>query len=410
MLTPHFLIAFLLLSVGLQCDGRPLSSLREANAAATPQPAVTEDEVVVLVRRYGDPKHINMLQSATWTLTHDYKDSKRVDEVLGSFAKFMDALQKHAAGNAAPLESLGGVKAFKEKVASWVGDNDQSVRAFGAIVTGINGNRESVPGLVKMLKRKDPDDEFSRIYDKGQAAVGLGLLGAVEQKPDILLLLKSKNAYDRSGAITALTLLGAKENAREVAALLSDPNSFRDDPSPVYFLVETGTAKDHKKELLAAMQSRFGGDTAKAAMYALVRIKAKEDSAEIAKLLTDRFKKGDAVKALALLGATEYTDKIASMLDDEEQLVQADAALALGILGAKKYAPKLAALMVRTDTFVNSYAAAAIIMMDASEFTAEASRILAKFRAEGVYLTEGSFHPLVSEQVAPFIEKVKAAK
>ena len=369
-----------------------------------------DEEITALLRRYSDPKHANMLQSAMWTLTHDYADLKRVHEVLSSFEKFMGALQQHAGGNKPPLDSLGGLKAFKEKVASWLGDSDQSVRAFAAIVCGINGDRESIPLLLKIVKRKDADDEYSQIYDKGRAAIGLGLLGATENKADILPFLKSKNDYDRSGAITALTLLGAKEHAKEVAALLGVPNSFRDDPSPVHFLVETGTAQNHKKELLAAMQSEFNSDTAEAAMYALVRINAKENSADVAKLLADQYKKGDAAKALALLGANEYTDKIGMMLDDEEQRVQVDAALALGILGAKKYAPKLASMMTKKEGFVNSYAAAAIIMINAEEYTADAARILAKLRADGVYLTQSSFHPLVAEQVRPFIEKVKAAK
>jgi HEAT repeat protein len=410
-LTSPFLVVFLSLSASESCDSRPLSSPPgETIAAPAQQPVAAEDEVAVLVRRYNDPKHVNMLQSAMWTLSHDYKDLKRVDEVMRSFGQFMAGFQKHVAGDAAPLESLGGVKAFKEKAASWLGDDDQAVRAFGALISGINGDRESIPLLLKIIKRKDAEEEFSQIYDKGRAAIGLGLLGAVDHKPDIVLLLKSKNDYDRSGAITALTLLGAKEHAKEVAAILSDRNSFRDDPSPVFFLVETGTAKDYKKELLAAMLSQFRGDTAKAAMYALVRIKAKEDSAAIAKLLNDQFRKGDAAKALALLGATEYTEKIGMMLNSEDELTQAAAALALGILGAKKYETRLASMMVRKEGFVNSYAAAAIVMMDSAEYTAQASKILAKFKAEGVYLTDGSFHPLVSEQVAPFIEKVQAVK
>lgn len=381
-------------------------------ATPTPQPRAADDEVLVIMRRYGDPKHINMLQGAMWGVTHDYKDLKHVHEVIACLARFMQAMGTHAGGNAAPLEQLGGVKAFRQEIALWLDDGDQAVRALGAIVAGIIGGRDSVPQLLKLMTRNDAGKDTSRVYDKARAAVGLGLIGAIEHKPDIALLLKSENPYDRMGAVDALSLLGAKEYAKEVAGLMNDPEArLSGAEGPISFLVESGAAKDYKKELITAMHRPFGGETAKAAMYALVRVNAKEDAAEIAKLLTDRYQKGDAAKALALLGATEYTDKIAVMLDnDEEKLAQCDAALALGILGSKKYAPKLAALMVDKTSFVNTYAAAAIIMMDATMYRAEASRILARSRAQGVFLTASSFHPLVSAQAAPFIEKVKAAK
>jgi len=363
-----------------------------------------------MVNRFRDPKNAALLESAMWTLGHDYADLNHSNDVTKTLTNYLDAMYKHEAGDPAPLENLGGLTAFKGKLIVWLDDGDQSVRAFAAIVAGISGDRNKVPQLLKLMKRPD-EDEFSVVYDSGRAATALGLLGAAEYKPDILLLLKSKNEYSRSGAIKALTLLGAKENAKEVAAILTDPKiNLTDDTSPIYFLVETGTAKDYKKELVAAMQRRFGSETAKAAMYALVRIKAKEEAPQIAKLLTGEFVKGEAAKALALMGATEYTGKIGAMLDDEDESVRADAALALGILGAKEYAPQLAAIMVNKETFANSYAAAAIIMMDATDYTGQAAKILKELKAQGVYLTEGSFHPIVSEEIKPFIEKVKAAK
>jgi HEAT repeat protein len=233
----------------------------------------------------------------------------------------MDALQKYAAGDTAPWERLGGIKSYKDTLKLWLDDSDQSIRAFAAIVIGISGDREKIPQLVGILKRKDAEERYSGIYDRGRAVIALGLLGAAEYKPDILILLKSKNIHDRSGAITALTLLGAKENAREVIAILANPDLLHeDDESPIYFLIETGTAKDFKKELSAAMLRPFGTDTSKAAMYALVHLDAKEYAPQIAKLLNDEFKRGDAAKALALLGAKEYTARIGMMLNGKDEL------------------------------------------------------------------------------------------
>lgn len=373
----------------------------------SPPSVKPDDDVTEIASRFRDRAHVSMLAQAMWTVTHDYADHKHMEEVVfKSFPEYMEAMEKHLQGDRAPLEKLGGIAGFREKLVLWLNDPDQAIRAFAAVIAGISRDREIIPHLVKLMNKKEGEERFSRVYDRGRAAMALGFMRAAEYKPDILQLLKSQNEYNRSGAIAAITLLGAKENAKDVAAILTDP-ALRDsdDASPIYFLVETGTAKDYKKEIVASMLRPFGGEVAEAAMFALVRIRAKEHSADIAKLLTDRSKKGAAAKALALLGATEYTNKIGAMLEGADELGRADAALALGILGAKKYAPKLAAMM-RGETFINSYAAAAIIMMDAPAYTAEATKILVDLKEKKVYLTENSFHPLVSEETAPFVQKV----
>jgi HEAT repeat protein len=82
--------------------------------------------------------------------------------------------------------------------------------------------------------------------------MALGLLGAKEYLPQMLSLLKSKNQYDHQGAITALTYFGAKEYSKDVAAILTNKEfQFDDDSSPIFFLVEMGTAHNYKKELIS---------------------------------------------------------------------------------------------------------------------------------------------------------------
>jgi hypothetical protein len=66
--------------------------------------------------------------------------------------------------------------------------------------------------------------------------------------------------------------------------------------------------------------------------------------------------------------------------------------------------------MENKQTFVNSYAAAAIILMNAAPYYARASVLLTEFRAKRVYLTVGSFHPLVAEEASAIVEKIEARK
>ena len=124
-----------------------------------------------------------------------------------------------------------------------------------------------------------------------------------------------------------------------------------------------------------------------------------ENAKDIAVLLNDKSKKGDAAKALALLGAKEYADEIALLLKDESSLVRKDAALSLGILKAKKYSSRVAELLTTDkESFVENYAAASLILMEAMEYYKVAVPILENPFSDRAYLTDSAFHPLVLEK------------
>lgn len=345
-------------------------------------------------------KYAGVLSSSMWTLTHDYESKAKVDEVLNYFQKFLTALQ---ANNEAKLQELGGVKGFKDKFLEFLKSEDGTVKGFAAIVLAVAGDIDYAPPIAALVEERDKS--FTERYSmpivtyRGRAATALGILGAKEYAPKIALLLKSQNDYDRSGAIYGLSYLGAKEYANEIVALLTNKDfQHIGDVSPIYFLIETGTAKDHKKELVEVMLGKTGGEAIEAAIYALVRLDSKEHAKDIAKLLGERFRKGDVAKALALLDAKEYADKIALLLEDEDSLVKKDAALALGILKAKNYSGKVAKFLKAKEGFVRHYAAISIILLEAKEFYKEAIPVIDESKQSGAYLNEGDFHPFVLDK------------
>ncbi len=393
LLVLSLLLTFTLVFVtNAECQNRPQHIPQQLSSKQL-------NDVDAFIERLKKQEHLNILQGALWTVTHDYADFKHMGEVLTSFQTYFEAIGKYEKGDVSTLDQMGGIKSFKEKLSSWLKDDDQAIRAFAAIILGISGDKAYASQVANLLiDRKHTGDEL-RVYDRGRAAIALGLMGAKEYVPKIVPLLQSKNEYDRSGAITALGYFGAKEYAKEIANLLTNKDfQFDDDSSPIYFLVETETAKDYKKELVQVMLGEFRSKTSESAMYALVHLDAKENAKDIAKLLTNEFKKGDAAKALALLGAKEYMDEIALMLNDESSLVRKDAALALGVLKAKKYSSKVAALLKDKKSFVENYAAASLILMEAAEYYKEAIPILEKPFSERAYLTDNEFHPLVLEK------------
>lgn len=345
-------------------------------------------------------KYAGVIVSNIWTLTHNYKSKTESDDALKYLQNIFAAIESK---DEARFQKMGGVKAFKEKFLEFLKSEDDAVKGFAAIVLSIIGDADSVPPIAALMEERDESftESFTHpaVSYRGRAATALGILGAKEYTAKIALLLKSQNSYDRTGAISALSYLGAKEYAKEIVAILTNKDfQHIGDVSPIYYLIETETAKEYKKELTNVMLEKFGGEPAEAAIYALVRLESKENFKDIAKLLDNEHRKGDAAKALALLNAKEYGDKIALLLDDKESLVKKDAALALGILNARTYADKVAVLLKADKDFVRYYAAVSLILLEAKEHYKEAIPIIEETHRAGAYLNEGDLHALVLDR------------
>ena len=120
------------------------SATSQINSQTTfSQPAQTSfQDDAAFIERFKKPEHINLLQGALWTLTHlIFDDFKHMQEVLKTFQNYFEAIGKYEAGDRAALENLGGVKGFKDKLAQWLNDEDQAVRAFATAMLGISGDR-----------------------------------------------------------------------------------------------------------------------------------------------------------------------------------------------------------------------------------------------------------------------------
>lgn len=379
---------FLLLTI----SGLPVSSQQLAKPSDS-------NETEVFLARFKQPEHLNLLQGAMWTVSHDYADFRKMSEKLKTFQTFLEGVGKYESGDPKPLAQLGGVQAFKKTLSLWLQDEDQAIRSFAAVLIGISGDKAFAPQLVTLIKKPKSGENELIVYDRGRAASAIGLLGASEHIPLLVSLLESKNRYDRSGAMSALARFKATEYAPRIAKLLNRQDfGYHDDTTPIYFLVETGTAKDYKAELLQAMVGSLDREKSEAAMYALVRLNAKEYAPAIAKLLDDRFRKENAAKALALLNATAYADKIATLLKDESGLVRSAAALSLGVMKSNRHAKQVVELLADKQGYVHAYAATALLLMRATEYYKTAYPVLSEANSENAYLTDSSFHPFVEER------------
>jgi HEAT repeat protein len=384
-------------------SGIPVSSQRLLKPSDT-----QANEIESLISRFKQPEYLNVLQGAMWTVTHDYADFKKMSEKLKTFQTFFEAVGKYETGDPKPLAQLGGVRAFKETLSHWLRDDDQAIRSFAAVIIGISGDKALAPQLAALIKERKGGDDEMMIYDRGRAAFAIGLLDAAEYTPLLVAQLESKNQYDRSGAMSALARFNATEYAPRIAKLLNRQElGYHDDTAPIYFLVETRTAKNYKAELLQTMVENIDGEKSEAAMYALVSLNAKEYAPAIAKLLDDRFRKGEAAKALALLNATSYSAKIAALLKDESGLVRSAAALSLGVMKSRGHAKQVAALLVDKEGYVHTYAAAALLLMQATEYYKDAYPLLADAHSKNAYLTDGSFHPFAEDKSRVITEELK---
>jgi HEAT repeat protein len=354
--------------------------------AAATYAQTDQAETKRVIERFKEPSNVRALEGAGWSLAHQYGDIKRAEAVFEFAGQYFEAFQKYGAGETEPLEKLGGVASFKRKVAALVKDTDPGARCYAITLVGVIGDKTMAPQIASFLTARQSD----LACERERAMVALGRLNSQAHKTKIAAFLKKGNSNERAAAIRALALLGAKEFAGTVAAILLEQSNTHE-TAPVQFLIDTGTAASHKQTLLKAMQQPFGGDRSKEAMYALASIDAGEHAADIAALLSDSHRKGDAAKALALMGAKEFSPRIAPLLGDENPLVRSDAVLALGILDAREYSAEIAKVLHDPEEFVRPYAAAAIVLLRLEAYYVQALPHLDNRNSLSLYLIGSSF-------------------
>ena len=182
-------------------------------------PSHSDEEILA---RWKDPRNQKLVGGAFWTMAHDYADTRHIDEVAASVERYVTAVQKFVNGDGTPLAKLGGFKAFQKYLSGLLNDEDEAVRALGATLLGVCGDSSYADQLATLLKPRKQLREMPR-YDRGRAALALGLVGARQYMPSLVSLLKSRNPFDRSGAAYGLGALKATEHRRAVAMLLNDP-------------------------------------------------------------------------------------------------------------------------------------------------------------------------------------------
>jgi len=313
--------------------------------------------------RFLEPWNHDLMISVSWTLGHcagekGMKGAEKSVDLVWAFIIDTNQIPK--------LAEAGGVKAFKDDVASLLKNEDPVVRSFGAVSLAVIGDAAYKSDIARLIedKRGSPpkeEDRFLYNFDRSRAAMALGIMGAKEYAPRLSALLRSSDPDDRAGAALGLGYMGAKEYVRDIAKLLSDDEDHVQ-TAAMQALAELD-AKEYTKDI-AGLLTHIGdpmvNDTA---CYAIARLKAKEQAKELAALLNDRFRKGNAAKALALLDAKEYIKDIAQLTEDSEPLVRCDALIALAILDEKEYVNKVAEHLQDKETFVRAYAAVALLLM-----------------------------------------------
>jgi HEAT repeat protein len=282
-------------------------------------------------------------------------------------------------------------------VAGLLTDKDITVRGYGAQWLGIVGDDSCKADLVRLLKPKpgaaekpkaaaglgEPGDvpDVMAGFDRQMAVAALGMLKAKECVKDIVPLLEDPNARVRAGAAMALGIMKAKEQADAIAKSLDykssfDPRAEEAQMAAIIALVALD-AKQHAPAIAKRIAShRSVGEFA---IFAIVALDAKEQTKDIAAVLDDNFKGGDAALALGLMDATDYTTRIDGLLKKRDYgFVRCKAAIALGILRAEKHAPDIVDFMKSPKDYERTTAAWALVLLENKEHAAEAIAIIGK--------------------------------
>ncbi len=212
--------SFVLLLLALFVAGCSQPAQPVAAPEKTPMPRNADADA--FITRMKEPGPANLMQAAIKGLTTDFSNRDNADAVLKQSMTFVGALSRYENGDPASLNEYGGVGPFKEKCAAWLKHDEQSVRAFAAVMLGMSGDKAYTPQLSELLKRTDYAARDTVKYDRGRAAIALGMIGAEDVKKQLGVMLSSSEYNDRQGASLGLGFLKAKEFAPQIAKLQTD--------------------------------------------------------------------------------------------------------------------------------------------------------------------------------------------
>jgi hypothetical protein len=175
-------------------------SSRAADATAVTLSDRTEErtEYERLKQRFLDRRNSDLLNAAGWTLAHgaDENEVKKAESILKGLTAF------GAQGVFEQLDRRGGVKTFKNEVASLLKSADPTMRGFAAITLAVFADPNYTKDIAALLERKSSPDKNEDgpvdNFDRSRAAMALGLLGAKEYTAQIAELLKSRDSQERS--------------------------------------------------------------------------------------------------------------------------------------------------------------------------------------------------------------------
>jgi HEAT repeat protein len=199
---------------------RAASIASSSNELTNPQGAAIErvPSATEFLARWKDERNLKLVGGALWTASHsDDIDEKQTGEALERVHLHVQAIRD---GDPSALEP-GAIKAFKERLSRLLEDANQGIRALAAVLLGVCGDKSYASRIAVLLEPRTVTSALPR-FDRGRAAIALGLLEAKEYTLDLVVLLKSSNSFDRSGAAFGLGALRARDHEKAIAHLLND--------------------------------------------------------------------------------------------------------------------------------------------------------------------------------------------
>lgn len=185
--------------------------------AGVPLAAGFSQNADAFLARWNDPTNAKLVRGALWTVGHSDVTEEEAGDHLDRVQKYLEAVSNRDRTALQPA----AIKAFKERLSGLLDARSQGLRALAAVLLGVCGDRAYATQIAVLLQERGVTDDLPR-FDRGRAAIALGLLGAKEYTLDLVALLKSPNPFDRSGALFGLGALRATEHERAVSQLLTD--------------------------------------------------------------------------------------------------------------------------------------------------------------------------------------------
>ena len=372
----YLLIPFLFVLVGMASNPPELTKTPKSTEVVGDQTSSKKQAPIPIVTKVESKK-------GKKSVTQLVKELKSIREVKGK-REYYILLQETMPQSEDEVRQVRGL----------LDDSDMINRVIGTLALGRMKDKESVPKIIRQIKKgKDEKEDMELVQ------ASLGALGEIGDERAIDILTESSGYFFLEGGYCPIAQIGAPALPRLIELAKKENKSwikggaFAPDPNALARASANAIAQIRDSKAIPQLLELARGDDRSIkipAMSALISMKVKDVDVEVEKLLDGKDKSVKVRSLIYLIRKNEGNDKYLNIAlnymkeKGDEDVFVGELAIFMGQLKEKRAVPYLEKLLKHNNGNVRNFAARALFTITGKVYPYEKNRMF-KEREERLY-------------------------